>query len=398
MMNVLTGEVRRLAHHRSRGLSSSYFAQPRVSATWDGRIVAWASNFGYDDTGYADIYALSVSAVSSTPTPVGGTGGGTTSPALAVSFSNPASGAVLSGTVTVGVQASGGSGSGYRYAVSAASSPSVQIYSGTNGTLSWNTTNSPNGAVTLSATVTDAAGKTATATRSVTVSNPTGGTPTSGTTVSITTPSSGVWTGNSIQVGATASGGPLARLELWGAGQAFATIPCSGTSCSGSARWTTGALALAAYQVNAVAVEASGARTVSAPVTINKDATTPVVASGAGSGTAGTGSSTPSTGGTSGGTTGDATPPTVAITSPRSGVWTGNSLLISVSATDNVALRDIKLSADGTQFGTVTCAGNSCSGSVWWTSGPYPSGTHTVTAIATDQAGNTRNTSITVFK
>jgi hypothetical protein len=111
-----------------------------------------------------------------------------------------------------------------------------------------------------------------------------------------------------------------------------------------------------------------------------------------------TGDAMPPTGGVTGGTTGDATAPTVAITSPRSGVWTGNSLLIAVSATGNTALRDIRLSADGTEFGTVPCSGTSCSGSVWWLSGPYPSGTHTVTAVATDQAGNTRNTSITVYK
>jgi hypothetical protein len=79
-------------------------------------------------------------------------------------------------------------------------------------------------------------------------------------------------------------------------------------------------------------------------------------------------------------------------------VWTGNSLLIAVSATDDAALREIRLAADGNEFGRVTCSGPSCAGSIWWSSGPYPSGTHTVTATATDQAGNTRNTSITVFK
>jgi hypothetical protein len=411
MMNVLTGEVRRLAHHRSRGLSSSYYAQPRVSATWDGRLVAWASNFGLDDSGYADIYALTVGTVSGSTgtsggTTGGGTSGGTTGPgALSLGFQNPASGTVVSGTVTVTVQASGGSGSGYTYTVSAASSPAVQIYSGTNNTVSWNTTASPNGAVMLTATVKDGAGNTASTTRTVTVSNTTAGTPSSGTTVRITAPTSGVWTGNSIQVGAAASGGSLARLELWGAGRAFATIPCSGGSCSGSTWWITGPLAPAAYQVSAVAVDTSGARTVSAPVTINKDATSPVVASGAGSSTVPVTNSAPPTGGTAGGTTGgttgttgDATPPTVAITSPRSGVWTGNSLVIAVSATDNVALRDIQLSANGAPFGTVACSGTSCSGSVLWLSGSFAAGTHTVTARARDQAGNTRQTSITVYK
>jgi hypothetical protein len=57
MMNVLTQEVRRLAHHRSR-ITSSYVSQPRVGAAWDGRVVCWTSNFGAGGSGYADLYAL----------------------------------------------------------------------------------------------------------------------------------------------------------------------------------------------------------------------------------------------------------------------------------------------------------------------------------------------------
>ena len=75
MTNVLTGEVRRLAHHRSRGVHDSYRHQPRVSAAWgdcSGVTVAWASNFGQLQklwrgrlgtrpyTGYSDIYAIDV--------------------------------------------------------------------------------------------------------------------------------------------------------------------------------------------------------------------------------------------------------------------------------------------------------------------------------------------------
>jgi hypothetical protein len=70
--NVITGEVRRLAHHRSRGLNDNYRHQPRVSAGWgdcSGVPVAWASNFGQTRTdrrgrpgkpytGYSDIYMI----------------------------------------------------------------------------------------------------------------------------------------------------------------------------------------------------------------------------------------------------------------------------------------------------------------------------------------------------
>jgi hypothetical protein len=75
MTNALTGETRRLAHHRSRGVNDSYRHQPRVSAGWgdcSGATVAWASNFGQLQklwrgrlgarpyTGYSDIYAIDV--------------------------------------------------------------------------------------------------------------------------------------------------------------------------------------------------------------------------------------------------------------------------------------------------------------------------------------------------
>lgn len=57
--NVVTGEVRRLAQHRSRGLSGSYYYQPRVSASWDGSVVLWTSNYNLNSpTGYADLYAI----------------------------------------------------------------------------------------------------------------------------------------------------------------------------------------------------------------------------------------------------------------------------------------------------------------------------------------------------
>jgi len=61
MANVLSGEVRRLAHHRSR--NAGYCAQPRVSAAWDGSRAMFASNFNVDaggSCGYSDLYVLEV--------------------------------------------------------------------------------------------------------------------------------------------------------------------------------------------------------------------------------------------------------------------------------------------------------------------------------------------------
>jgi len=59
-VNVVSGEIRRLAHHRSRQLDSSYLATPRISSSWDGSAILWTSNFGVGSPiGYADLYGMS---------------------------------------------------------------------------------------------------------------------------------------------------------------------------------------------------------------------------------------------------------------------------------------------------------------------------------------------------
>jgi hypothetical protein len=65
MISVVTGEVRRIAHHRLRSLTANYYHNPRVSASFDGSVVTWASNFGYSGNGYVDIYAFLVDGVGS---------------------------------------------------------------------------------------------------------------------------------------------------------------------------------------------------------------------------------------------------------------------------------------------------------------------------------------------
>jgi len=65
--NVLTGEIRRLAHHRSRSLPADYSYQPRLSVSWGAEFVGWASNF--NQTGVVDIFATPfANGAPSTPT------------------------------------------------------------------------------------------------------------------------------------------------------------------------------------------------------------------------------------------------------------------------------------------------------------------------------------------
>jgi hypothetical protein len=62
-MNVTTLEVRRLAHHRSRippSTGLAYYAQPRISTSWDCSMLTWTSNYNRNPTvGYADLYGMS---------------------------------------------------------------------------------------------------------------------------------------------------------------------------------------------------------------------------------------------------------------------------------------------------------------------------------------------------
>jgi hypothetical protein len=53
--------VRRLAHHRSRDVSSSYYATTRVQANWDGTQLIFSSNMGANPTaGYADLWHIAI--------------------------------------------------------------------------------------------------------------------------------------------------------------------------------------------------------------------------------------------------------------------------------------------------------------------------------------------------
>lgn len=59
-VNVVTLEVRRFCHHRSRGMTGNIVAyQPRVSTSWDGSVVMWASNFNTSTpSDYEDLYYI----------------------------------------------------------------------------------------------------------------------------------------------------------------------------------------------------------------------------------------------------------------------------------------------------------------------------------------------------
>lgn len=85
----------------------------------------------------------------------------------------------------------------------------------------------------------------------------------------------------------------------------------------------------------------------------------------------------------------DVTPPTVSINSPTNGASVSGTVSIQVSASDNVGVNSVSLSVDGAVIGTLTAAPYNFS----WT---VSSGTHTITATATDAAGNSASNSISI--
>jgi subtilisin family serine protease len=300
---------------------------------------------------------------------------------LTASITSPVNGATVSGTVTVSMAAGNAQGSPIQFVLkldNATTLSSQSVSSGATATYAWNTSGVPAGAHVLGLTVTDGAGRAASASISVTIAAAADATP---PTATITSPASGAWTGNSIALSASATDNvAVASVKLWGNGAVIATLPCSGATCSGTVTWVTGPLAPAAYQVQAVATDAAGNCGLSPAVTINKDATTPVVPSGA--------------------SCGGAPPPppalAAAITSPASGMTVSGTVTVSMSASN--------AQGSPTQFvlkqdNATTISSQSVTGSTataaWNTTG-VAAGSHTLNLTVTDGAGRTATAAVTV--
>ena len=181
---------------------------------------------------------------------------GTAATPLTVGFTNPAAGATVSGTANVGVTASGGSGYSYRLTVDGAQVAAAPSYA-------WDTRNAANGSHTLAATVTDAAGRTATTSRTVTVSNT--------TSIPAPSPSTGGLKVVVTQPRASATVGGTAWVVLWvegtsGSANAFTlrvgntTIGSQTTAARGPVTipWRTWSVANGTHTLTATVRDAAG--------------------------------------------------------------------------------------------------------------------------------------------
>ena len=88
----------------------------------------------------------------------------------------------------------------------------------------------------------------------------------------------------------------------------------------------------------------------------------------------------------------DATAQTVAVTSPKGGATISGSFGLTADATDNVAVTTVQFLLDGANLGGVDTAAPYA---LQWDSTTVANGSHTITAVARDQAGNTK-TSVAV--
>src|SRR6266540_2961762 len=280
----------------------------------------------------------------------------TTPPTVAIT--SPASGAAVRGTIAVNANASDNVGvAGVQFKLDGANlgvEDTASPYS-----VSWNTTGASNGSHTLTAVARDAAGNTATSSAvtvtvdntppTVTINQAAGqADPTSTSPINFTavfSESVGDFTSADVTISGTAGGTKTVAVS---GGPATYNVAVSGM--------TTGGTVIASIGAGLVHDAAGNANTAS---TSTDNTVTFSVA--------------------------DTTPPTVAITSPASGAAVRGTITVSANASDNVGVAGVQFQLDGANLGAEDTASPY---SVSWDTTTAAEGSHTLTAIARDAAGN----------
>jgi hypothetical protein len=90
----------------------------------------------------------------------------------------------------------------------------------------------------------------------------------------------------------------------------------------------------------------------------------------------------------------DTTPPTVSLTGPANGATvSGSSVTVSANASDNVGVASVQFKLDGASLGSAVTASPY---KVTWDTTQTANGSHTLSAVASDAAGNQASTNISV--
>jgi ribosomal protein L35AE/L33A len=264
-----------------------------------------------------------------------------------VAITYPRNGSTVSGTITVTAGVSSGAAvQGVQFQLDGANLGPERTYP---YETPWNTTTATNGSHTLRAVARDAVGLKHTSDPVVvTVSNDT-----IPPTVSITAPTSGATVSGVITVSANASdnvGVVGVQFKLDGA-----ALGAEVTTAPYSVQWNTRMSPNGSHTITAVARDAAANIGTASPVTV-------------------TVSNAP-----------DTIPPTVSITSPTSGATVSGIIAVTATASDNVGVVGVQFQLDSAPLGAeVTTAPYS----VNWDTRSSVAGSHTLSAVARDAAGN----------
>jgi hypothetical protein len=213
--------------------------------------------------------------------------------------------------------------------------------------ISWNTKTASNGSHTLTAVARDVLGiRWSSPAITVTVFNDI--TP---PTVGVTAPGAGSSLGGTVNVTANASdniGVAGVQFRLDGA-----NLGAEDTAAPYAISWNTTTVTNASHTLTAVARDAAGNQTTSAPITVT--------------------------------VSNDTLPPTVTVTSPSSGAAVAGTISVTASASDNVGVAGVQFRLDGANLGAEDTAAPYA---ISWNTTTVAAGSHTLTAVARDAAGN----------
>jgi hypothetical protein len=266
----------------------------------------------------------------------------TTAPAIAIS--SPSAGANISGMVTVSANASDNVGiAGVQFKLDGADLKAEDTsapYS-----ISWDAATATLGAHTLSALARDAAGnQTTSAAVTVTVAD------VIAPTVMLSAPASGATVTGVTTVSA------LANDNVGVVGVQFlldgADLGLEDTTDPFTISWDTSEASIGAHMLTAVARDSAGNRTTSPGIAV---------------------------------TVPDTTAPQVSLGTPAVGASVSGTITVSAAASDNVGVREVQFQLDGVDLGAED---SSAPYSISWDTGTALLGAHTLTAIASDAAGN----------
>ena len=263
-----------------------------------------------------------------------------------VSLTAPAAGATVSGSVTVTASASDARGVvGVQFkvdGVNVGAEDTTAPYS-----IAWVTSGADNGSRTITAVARDAAGNVGTsAGRTVTVANDV--TPPS---VSVTAPAAGATVSGSVTVTGSATdavGVVGVQFKVDGV-----NLGAEDTTAPYSVAWATTGIANGDHTLTAVARDAAGNNATSAGVTV----------------TVGN----------------DVTAPAVSVTAPAAGASVSGSVTVTATASDAVGVVGVQFRVDGVNVGAED---TTAPYSVAWATTGWTNGSHVLTAVARDAAGN----------